>query len=185
MVNPKTKGNDWERKSAKTLSSKLTQGNSEYAIWRSNSSGGHSTILAKKNKEMGYSSKQAGDLVATGNEWEYVNKFFELFFVECKALKDFSLIPPVNKKENDILNQVFREIEVSGGKSPIVILKRNNKSIVIITTGIKGKSLYKYIASKESLIYINNEIEFFVFPYELFLDNIVSFLKSKEYDDSF
>ncbi len=179
MVNPKQKGNEWERKSAKALSSRLTEGNSEYAIWRSNSSGGHSTILAKKEKESGYASKQVGDLVATGNEWEYVNQFFELFFVECKALKDFSLIPPVNKKEEDILSQVFREIEVSGGKSPIVILKRNNKSVVIITTGDSGRLLYKYVSSKQSLIYVKEDVNFYVFPYDIFLDNIMGFLKSR------
>lgn len=178
MVNGKAKGNAWERKSAKELSKSLTDGASEYAVWRSNSSGGHSTILAKKGAEQGYSSKQVGDLVATGSDFELVNQFFDKFFVECKALKDFSLMPPINKKEEDILKQVLEEIRISQGKSPLVFLKRNNKAIVVITTGDSGRLLYKYVSSKESLIYEREEDKFYVIPYPLLLDKISGFLKS-------
>ena len=131
-MNTKQKGNTFERKIAKILSLRLTNNKDEYACWRTASSGGMATINNyKKSKSL---KEQSGDIkqVIQKGIYKELDNFFDKFFVECKALKQFDLTPPHNKQILDIVSQLENE-KNQCDKFILFILKRNNKDILIFT----------------------------------------------------
>lgn len=131
-MNTKQKGNTFERKIAKILSLRLTNNKDEYACWRTASSGGMTTI--NKNKKSKSLESQSGDIKQVTEKGIYkdLDNFFDKFFVECKALKQFDLTPPYNKQILNIVSQLENERNQSN-KLIFFILKRNNKDILIFT----------------------------------------------------
>lgn len=78
-MNPKRKGNQWERESAKLLSLIISNGETDKVFWRTASSGAFATI---HNTDL-----QAGDLTIIHPDYYFP------YIVECKHLKINRIFP--------------------------------------------------------------------------------------------
>jgi len=112
-INSKSKGNAWERKSARILSLILSDGKKTDLLWRTASSGALATVTKK------YKS-QAGDLQSV------VRNFRFKYYVECKSLSNISILP-MSKKLKDILDNLSEK-----EKPWILMLKITNKGEYLI-----------------------------------------------------
>lgn len=130
-MNVKAKGNKFEREIAEKLSLWLTKGAEKKAVWRSDSSGGTATMLAKKNEEQRYAIANSGDLKSVCDRGLYplVDTYFDNFVVETKHYKSIDFYPPFNKVLTSFFDACIREKEVTKKKS-VLIIKANNRKVL-------------------------------------------------------
>lgn len=130
-INSKAKGNAFERSVSDSISLWLTKGESKRACWRSDTSGGTATVLAKKGLEDRYVKSNAGDIraVVAPGVYPKIDLFFETFVVECKSYKTIDFYPPYNGNLAVFFEACLKEKQHTGKKS-VLILKANNRKIL-------------------------------------------------------
>jgi len=112
-INSKSKGNAWERKSARILSLLLSDGKKTDLFWRTASSGALATVTKKYNTQMG--------------DIQSVNQEYKLnYHVECKCLSKISIFP-MSKILKDILDKLSEK-----ERPFILMLKITNKGEYLI-----------------------------------------------------
>ena len=124
----KLKGGEFERKICKLLSLWYTENERDDVFFRSASSGAMATQRFKKGKK---TSGQQGDTTSTDLEGI---KFINKFSIELKSYKDFSLDFLVYKNKSlihDWWEQCVGDAE-RDDKTPLLIIKKNNKKEIII-----------------------------------------------------
>ena len=153
----KLKGGAFERKICKILSLWFTENEREDVFFRSASSGAMATQRFKKGKP---TSGQQGDVTSTDLEGI---KFINKFSIELKSYRDFSLDFLIYKNKS-LIHTWWEQCDGDankGNKSPLLIIKKNNKKEVIIFS----HDLYKYfcdyfgeLSNKLFIVgYINDE----------------------------
>lgn len=135
-MNSKNKGNSFERDIARKLSLWLTDNKNDNCIWRSQTSGGRSTIRGRKGLNDSVTKKNVGDLIQTLDKGIYSNLdlFFNNFFVEIKkGYNDtFNFYPNFNKGLEKIIQQCIDNKNISNC-SFFLIVKPDRKDILILT----------------------------------------------------
>lgn len=123
----KGKGSAFERQVAKQLSLWLSEGLEDSWVWRTSNSGGRATIRTRQGKG---TSGGSGDLTYTDHRAAW---FFDLFSIELKcgyANAEISALIDSNQAEPMLLKfwkQATTDADPHSVKSPILIVKRNNK----------------------------------------------------------
>lgn len=124
----KQKGGNFEREMCRTISLWITNGEKEDCLWRSAMSGGRATVHHRKGKVI----RQEGDLCAVAPEG---HKFTDLYYSECKHVKDLALMSFLLKGEG-ILSKFWKKAleEANRNKKiPVIFAKQNNWPILIIS----------------------------------------------------
>lgn len=125
----KQKGAGFERLVCKSLSEWLTGGERQDIFWRSAMSGGRATVGLKKGSIF---SSQVGDISSIDSIGQ---NFIDTFSVECKFYKDVNSGNLIFGKDCVLLNFWYqaRSDARKHHKIPLLIVKQNNKPIIIIT----------------------------------------------------
>jgi len=144
-MNGKHKGSEFERKVCKRLSKWILA--DQVVFWRSASSGARSTQLAKKGEK---ASKTGGDIVALGEEGDWLTKSFS---VECKTYKDFSfdLLMEDKGKIPGWWSQCWMD-SIRDEKHPMMIFKKNRSPIYL---AISPEVNSAFMSDYDSLIYLH------------------------------
>lgn len=124
----KSKGNAFENKVAKDLSSWLTDGSREDVLIRSQNSGGRATVLNYAGKNF---VSQAGDITAVDQEGFTL---MDTFIIECKHHKNLYLDSLLfNSRKDGIIahwKKLLKECETFS-RSPMYIARQNGKPILV------------------------------------------------------
>lgn len=167
-MNGKNKGSSFERDISKKLSLWISEGKRDDLLWRSQSSGGRWT---QRNKKGLKTENQVGDIASTNEESKW---FVDKFIVECKSYKDINLWSIITKSKGTIidwLDTILEQCEKEG-KIPFLIVKENNKPILVITHSIEGSILYN-----SELRFDYKEEEIFVYKLENILKSSVKYFR--------
>jgi hypothetical protein len=101
-MNPKIKGNEWEREFSYQLSEWLTGEKDSDVCWRDLSSGARSTKRLQNNQKTTINA----DIMCTNSLYE---KFFDLFYIDTKSFQDKSLYLFIGNQNNIKSNKLFKE----------------------------------------------------------------------------
>jgi len=124
----KTKGNAFENKVAKDLSSWLTDGSREDVLIRSQNSGGRATVLNYSGKNF---VSQAGDITAVDQEGF---SLMDTFIIECKHHKNLYLDSLVfNSRKDGIIAHWKKLLDECStfSRNPMYIARQNGKPILV------------------------------------------------------
>lgn len=151
-MNSKSKGSSFERDICKKLSIYLTNGKDERVMWRTSNSGGTATV--QKNMKSKFAKKNAGDICQISERGLYknVDKFFDTYFIECKAYKYVSIYPPLNKIWMDWIEECQRNKSITN-KKIFLIVKFNNRKILVFS-----EDSYNDIIPKQLTLYVDDLI---------------------------
>lgn len=129
------KGQQFERDVCRKLSLWVSHGESKNLFWRSSQSGGRATTLRRKGENL---SVHAGDIAAIDPAGE---RFIKTFFVECKFLKTLRLDSLVYPQKGTLgpMWQKCQRQAAAYGKMPVMVVKENGKSVLLITNGGVGE----------------------------------------------
>ena len=134
--NGKSKGNNFERNISRKLSLWLTNNESDNMVWRTDTSGGRSTIKMKQNKMDDVIRDNIGDLkkVCERGKYEFIDMFFDKFLVElkCGYGNTFDFYPPFNKGLIHILYKSKKEA-FDANKCLFLVVKADRKKILVIS----------------------------------------------------
>lgn len=131
MARCKGKGQQFERDVCRKLSLWISHGRSKNLFWRSSQSGGRATTLRKKGENL---SVHAGDIAAIDPGGE---RFIKTFFVECKRYRSLhmdQLFYPVRGMLKPMWDKC-QEQASAYGKVPLLIVKENGRSMLLVTNG--------------------------------------------------
>jgi hypothetical protein len=137
-TNNKTRANNWERQSARVLSTWLSRGKRKDLFWRTNSSGAKGARTHEKN--------HSGDIVAVDSKGKW---FQDRFLIESKWKKDFSFeseteikkwIKRYSKTAKDVGKELF--LMVKGKKGVIYVL------FAVNSISVAAKAKYGICSSK-------------------------------------
>ena len=146
----KIKGSAFERKICKALSFWFTENERDDVFFRSASSGAMATQRFKKGKK---TSGQVGDVTSTDLEGI---KFINEFSIELKSYKDFSLDFLIYKNKSLIHSwweQCTTDAKIDN-KTPLLIIKKNNKPEIVIFDYNLYKDFYNYFGQLSTKLYI-------------------------------
>ncbi len=164
-INGKSKGNSFERYVAKSLSKWISNGKTDSAFWRSQSSGARATQNYKSGNIV---SGQFGDICNTDPEYKLLT---DISVIELKSYKDLNLWSILtDNKSKSLLGFWENLIETSKieEKSPIMIVKQNHMPILFICNSdfsdrltlffnLSYKVSFKDSNGKEAFIYFFEE----------------------------
>jgi hypothetical protein len=132
----KQKGNSFERAIAVKLSNWLTNNVMDNAIWRTDTSGGRSTINIKKNNINSVVKDNIGDLkqVVGIDKFNNLDTFFKTFFIELKIgyRGTFIFNLPLNKDLKYIIDKCIEQSKIIQ-KCFCLIIKQDRKKEMIVT----------------------------------------------------
>jgi hypothetical protein len=159
----KQKGNSFERLIATKLSLWLTDNKANDTIWRTDTSGGRSTINLKKNNITDVVKNNIGDLkqVLEKNIFKNLDEFFNIFFVELKiGYSDvFLFYLPLNKTFLEIVDKCIEQSKINN-KFISLIVKPDRKKEMFITN-------YKFnVEFKNNLSFKHKEQNFYIYVLE-------------------
>ena len=171
MKSPKNKGNSFERFMSKKLSLWLTDGQSDNVVWRTDTSGGRSTVKIKHEKMDSVVSANIGDLkrVSVLGEYPAVDLFFNRFMVElkCGYSNAFEMYPPLSKIFETIIDKAIKD-SFNANKRLALIVKSDRKKILFISDYLfkneKGRFFYiisiltDYPAKRNLYVYLLDDL---------------------------
>lgn len=141
----KAKGSSFERLVCKALSLWVSHGAREDLFWRSAMSGGRATVGRRKGLDL---AQHAGDISSTSPDG---HKLTDIFFIECKFVKDLGVANFVYRKPSTIRR--FLEIadlqSCSHNRETMLIAKENNGPIIVV---LRSDIARQYDWAKESVI---------------------------------
>lgn len=155
----KNKGSNFERLLCRKLTKWITGKERPEIFWRTASSGGKAT----QDQKTGVDCTMDGDIMAISNRGQW---FTDYFFVECKFYKDFDLLNML--KEKGLIFRWWEKLENSAwktGKEPILILKKNRYSPLIMFRWESHIMTDRFLAYGNRLIYKNIKKERLVLVY--------------------
>lgn len=172
VKNAKGKGNSFERLISKQLSNWLTSGADDKTIWRTENSGGSTTIWLNKNQDKTNNQvlANAGDIKKISEKGDYplVDAFFDRYVLELKHYKSIEFYPPLTKQVHGFFTEGIKEAK-QAKKQPIVILRRNSRKILFcVGTEYASKDLGEFTQIPEFFL----PIEDYLFEVHLF-ENIL------------
>lgn len=150
-MNPKSKGNSFEREICKKLSLWLSNNKMDDVFWRTSNSGGRYTSRKKVGKT---TENQIGD-IGLNSDFEPGKKFLEKFVVECKFYKSLDFWGLIlENKSSDVFNFWCKLLVESDNveKHPLLIYKTNNRPILVLTSSYISDKFVKYFNLKPKLI---------------------------------
>ena len=127
------KGSRYERFVAGALSSWITDGLTDDAIWRSSMSGGRTTLKNRKLKKVQKLSSQAGDF--DGNTPEGI-EFTRAFYCDSKHFDDLKVEAWVYQKQGrcvKTIDTVWREA-AEYGRIPLGMFKEDQRDHLVLTS---------------------------------------------------
>jgi hypothetical protein len=130
VVNSKQKGSAFEREVCRELSLWVSKGSQEDVFWRSATSGGRSTVAAKKGLRL---ATQAGDISCIH---QIGAPFIDKFLVECKNYADLNFVGLLLKRKGH-LAEFWSEVCTQAdryGKEPLLIAHQSRQPIIACTT---------------------------------------------------
>jgi len=132
----KNKGNAFEREVAKKLSLWLTDNVLSDAVWRSDTSGGRSTLRIKKGEKKTQNMiDNAGDLksVIPQGQYDNLDRFFNQFCVELKFYKEINMRIPLKGHLVKFFDQCLQQ-QAQTQKDIFLVVKSNRKKTLIFTS---------------------------------------------------
>ena len=152
--NPKAKGSEFERAACGRLSLWASGLTRDDIFWRSSTSGGRATFRTRKKRlqpdlEQAETLNQTGDVSAID---PLGTPFINVFFVECKYLKDLFLGHLIYGGRGEIRRYWEEPLAKAKdyGKIPLVIAKENfSKEVLVMTTKV-GWELLKGARRRDS-----------------------------------
>jgi hypothetical protein len=122
----KSKGSSFERQICVALSLWMSSGQSEDYYWRSASSGGRSTVAARRGKRL---AAQAGDISCIHQSGSALT---DQFYLECKTYRDLNFVGLLKRKGK--LAEFWLETRKQAAfykKQPMLIAKQNQQPIIV------------------------------------------------------
>lgn len=150
-MNPKSKGNSFEREICKKLSLWLSNDKMDDVFWRTSNSGGRYTSRKKVGKT---TENQIGD-IGLNSDFEPGKKLLEKFVLECKFYKSLDFWGLIlENKSSDVFNFWCKLLVESDNveKHPLLIYKTNNRPILVLTSSYISDKFVKYFNLKPKLI---------------------------------
>lgn len=163
--NSKNKGSGFERLIARKLSLWLSNGERDDWCYRTHSSGGRFTVRMKESKN---THGQSGDIASTHPGSEL---FIENFNIEIKSYRDINLWSMFTGSKGGILdfwNQTKRDSK-SSHKRPALIVKQNNKPILLLVDNIIAAIFYQMKLCPKIMIHMEKGSVIYVYLFEDFL----------------
>lgn len=163
-MNSKNKGSTFERLICKKLSLWITNNQRDDILWRSIGSGSFHSSKKRITKT------QAGDIAPIDPLGE---EFINKYTIECKSYKQIDLYNLFNNKSIinkwlDKLNEEIKEINTR----PLIIMKQNNKDILILMNEYTFLNSYKFDDSIYIKINQKNK-NYYIMKFDYFIDNNV------------
>lgn len=163
----KTKGGQFEREIAKTLSLWISIGENPNIFWRSASSGAKATTGFKKGIK---DDAQAGDICAVDPSGAtLINNFFiELKFYRNLHMESMIYGKPAKNSILEFWNKA-QEQALQYNKIPVVIAKQNGQSIKLITNYTGWNLMTAWWGNPDNYIIIN-KYEAYIFDFEFLIN---------------
>ena len=147
----KQKGNKFERDICKMISLSFSNNADDNIFWRTQSSGGRFTQRKKLGKN---TEGQAGDITYTN----IIGKpLIDRYYIELKAYSNIDIWSLITKKESKSLYGFLKstyDLASVENKIPVLIVKQNNKPIIVFTTEYDETKLILQYKYKNQLFYM-------------------------------
>jgi len=168
-MNGKSKGNAFERKICKNISMWWSGGERDDIFWRTHSSGGRYTQRQKQDK-MTYN--QEGDITNTHPQGL---DFIDNVIVECKHYRNINLWGIITGSKNKLIEwwDKLKDTAEKENKIPWLIVKENNKPILLITDDTTFLFRFCEKECKPKVTFLYNETPLYMYLFEDILKTVV------------